>query len=426
MGQRVAIIDGCRTPFVKAGTDFVNLTSLDLAKIATSELINKTELDPETIDEIIMGTVFPPAFYTNLARELVIGLGLPSHIPGYTLGRACSSSIQTLTSGTESIMLGRADVVISGGAESLSQLQVPYPKEVILNLQKLYKAKSITEKLAVLTHLPFKELLPSMPEIAELSTGLSMGQHAELMARKNKISRAEQDKYSYESHLKAAKAVADGKFSKEVVTTYSIPDYKPVSEDNNLRKQPDLESIAKLKPAFDKKYGTVTAANSSPLTDGGSSVLIMSEKKAKELGYTPKAYIKEYAYVGVDPNDQILLGNAYSIPKVLERAKLSLKDMDYVEMHEAFAAQVLSTLKALASKKFAEEKLGKPEAVGEINPEIFNVYGGSVALGHPFGATGGRIVTTLANELQRTGRQFGLLSICAAGGMSVAMILERA
>jgi acetyl-CoA acyltransferase len=426
MGQRVAIIDGCRTPFTKAGTDFLNLSSLDLAKAATSELINKTELDPESIDEVIMGTVFPPAFYPNLAREIVIGLGLPTHIPGYTIGRACSSSVQSLTSGAESIMLGRAAVIISGGAESLSQLQVPYPKEVVLNLQKFARAKSITDKLAVIAQLPFKEFIPSIPDITELSTGLSMGQHAELMARKNNISREEQDKYSYESHRKAAKAMSEGKFSKEIAITYSVPDYKPISEDNNLRKEPNLESMAKLKPAFDKQYGTITAANSSPLTDGGSAVLIMSEDKAKELGYTPKAYIKEYAYVALDPHDQLLLGNAYAIPKVLDKAKLSLNDMDFIEMHEAFAAQVLSTIKALASKKFAEEKLGKSEAVGEINPEIFNINGGSLALGHPFGATGGRIVTTMANELQSSGKQYGLLSICAAGGMSVAMILERA
>ncbi len=423
--ERVAIIDGCRTPFAKAWTDFINLNSLDLAKIAASELINKTELDPEVIDEVIMGTVFSSINCPNIAREIVIGLGLPKRIPGFTLNRACSSSIQSLTCGAESIMAGKNQVVIAGGAESLSQVEVPYSQEIMLVLQKFSKAKSLQEKISLLTQINIKDLIPSMPNIGELSTGHSMGEHAEIMARKNGISRQEQDQYAYESHLKSAKAMEDGKFKKEVVTTYSIPEYKPVSEDNNIRKETSVASMAKLKPVFDKKYGTVTAANSSPLTDGGSSVLIMSEKRAKELGYKPKAYIKEYAYAALDPNDQLLLGNAYSIPLALDRSKLSLKDMDLIDMHEAFAVQVLSTIKALGSKKFAEEKLNRNEAIGEINQEIFNVNGGSVAIGHPFGATGGRMVTTLANELERRDKQFGLLSICAAGAMSVAMIIER-
>lgn len=341
MVQRVAVIDGYRTPFIKAWTDFSGLTSLDLAKTAVSELVNRTGIDTDIISEIIMGTVFPPTYYPNIAREIIIGLGLPFHIPGYTLTRACASGIQAITCGSESIMLGKSDVVIAGGSESLSQLQVNYPREVIQNLQKLSKVKTVAEKLSVISQISIKDLIPSMPEIAELSTGHSMGEHAEIMARTMGISRKEQDKYSYESHLKASKAYKDGKIQKETVTTFSLPEYKPIVFDNNIRKDPSLESMAKLKPVFDPKYGTVTAANSSPLTDGGSAVLLMSEKKAKKLGFKPKAFIKEYAYAALDPNDQLLLGNAYSIPKALDRAKMTLKDMDLIEMHEAFAVQVL-------------------------------------------------------------------------------------
>lgn len=425
-GKRIAIIDGKRTPFVKAWTSFSKLSSLDLAKTAISELINATEIDTEQIDELIMGTVFHPAYYPNIAREAVIGLGLPKRIPGYTLGRACSSSVQAITNGAESIMAGKNQVIIAGGSESLSQLQVAYPQDIIHGLQKLSKSKNITDKISQLSSLNIKDLIPSMPDITELSTGHSMGEHAEFMARKNGISREEQDKFTYDSHYKAAKAMSAGIFKEEIAVTFSLPDYSPVYEDNNIRKEPSLASMAKLKPVFDKKYGTITAANASPLTDGASAVLIMSETKAKELGYQPKAYIKDYAYAALDPSDQLLLGNAYSIPMVLDKCGLSLDDIDIIEMHEAFAAQVLSTLKALASKEFANEKLGRKEAVGEIDPEKLNIYGGSVALGHPFGATGGRIVTSLANELQRSGKQYGLLAICAAGGMSVAMIIEKA
>jgi acetyl-CoA acyltransferase len=422
--ERVALIEGIRTPFVKSWTSFEKMNSLDLAKVAVNELLNKTELDAGNVDEIIMGTVFPPTYYPNIAREVIIALGLPMNIHGFTLTRACASGLQAVTSGAESIMTGRNKVVIAGGTESLSQLQVNYSQELVTVLQKISKVKSMTEKANLLTQLSLKDLIPSTPDIKELSTGNSMGEHAEKMARKYKISREEQDKYAYSSHLKAAVSISENKINNEIVTTYPPNEYNPVKEDNNIRKNPDYNSISKLKPVFDKNYGTVTAANASPLTDGASAVVLMSESKAKEFGYKPKAFIKSFEYASINPFEDLLLGNAFSLPKALKRAGLTINDIDIFEMHEAFAVQVLATLKCLSSKSFCNDKLGLKNEI-EINPEIFNVSGGSIAIGHPFGATGGRILNTLANELQRREKQYGLISICAAGAMSVSMVIER-
>jgi acetyl-CoA acyltransferase len=253
-----------------------------------------------------------------------------------------------------------------------------------------------------------------------------MGESAEKMAKENGISREAQDKFAYNSHTRAAKATADGRFKDEVMTVTVPPDYDTIVEaDNLIRGDTTLEALAQLKPVFDRQWGTITAGNASPLTDGASAMLLMSEDKAKALGIKPIGFIKSYAYAALDPFDQLLQGPVFAIPKALDRAKLTLKDINVIEMHEAFAAQVLSNIQWLGSKKIAEERLGRSEAVGEIDPEKINLTGGSIAIGHPFGATGARIVTTVCNELQRTGQQYGLISVCAAGGQGSAIIVER-
>lgn len=423
--DRVAIVDGVRTPFVRAFAEFKDLSSTDLAKFAVRELLQRTELDPELLDEIIMGTVLPPTAAPNVAREIVLGLGLPRRIPGFTVTRACASSTQALINAAEGILCGNYEVVIAGGTESMSNVPVTYSKSVVDSLMALSKARTLTGRMKALTGLRLEELVPKAPEIAETATGKSMGQHAEIMARKNGISRQEQDEFALQSHLRAAAAAEDGRTAQELCPVWSPPAFAPVEKDGMVRTDTSLGALGALKPAFDRRYGSLTAGNSSGLTDGASAVLVMSESRARELGYSPLAYVRSWSSTSLDPEDQLLLGPAYAIPSALDKAGLTLAEMDLVEMHEAFAAQVLSVLKALESADFAREKLGRDEPVGTVDRAKLNVNGGSIALGHPFGATGTRIVLNAARELARRDARYACLSLCAAGAMGTAMVLER-
>jgi acetyl-CoA acyltransferase len=324
------------------------------------------------------------------------------------------------------IARGYADTVVAGGAESLSDVPILFSKNFSDALVSASKQKSVGGKLGAFTKIRPKDLAPDTPAIAESTTGLTMGESAEKMAKENGISREAQDKFALQSHHRAAEATKSGRFKEEVMTVVVPPGYDNVVEtDNLIRGDSTLEAMSKLRPVFDRKYGTITAANASPLTDGSAAVLLMSEERAKALGIKPIGFIKSYAYAATDPFDQLLQGPVFALPTALERAKIKLEDIGVIEMHEAFAAQVLSNIQWLGSKRIAQEKLGRSEAVGQIDPEKINRTGGSIALGHPFGATGARIVTTVCNELQRTGEQYGLVTVCAAGGMGVAMILER-
>lgn len=425
--RRVAVIEGLRTPFAKSWTEYAQLSTLDLARRAVQELLERTELDTNELDEIVMGAVLPPTYTPNLAREIVISLGLPARIPGFTLGRACASSMQSVTSAAESILAGTHNVVIAGGAESLSHIPIQYSQRMVDSLLAFRKARSMQGRLKALGRIkPAEDLIPKMPDLTEQATGLTMGQHAEQMAREWGISREEQDAYALMSHQRAAAATADGRLTKEMAAVFAPPDAHPVTTDNSVRGDTNMEAMGRLKPAFDKRYGTLTAGNSSGLTDGGSAVLLMSEEKAKALGYKPKAFIKSWAYAALNPEQGLLMGPSYATPIALDRAGLTLKDMDLIDMHEAFAAQVLCNLKAFASVSFAKEKLGRDMPIGAVDMDRFNVNGGSIALGHPFGATGTRMIITAANELQRRKGQYALLAICAAGAMGAAMVLERA
>jgi len=425
-GKRVAIVYGVRTPFIKSGTLFKNLSAQELGRIATVELINRIEIDPKEIDEVIFGTVIPSPKAPNLAREISLGAGIPSSVPAYTVSRACASANQAITNAAESIMSGNADVVVAGGAESLSDMPVLFSKRFRAFLYDSYKGKNLIQKIKPFLNLHLRDLAPDIPALAEPSTGLTMGESAEKMARENHISREDQDAFAYRSHMLAHKATADGVLKKEIIHTLIPPDFSMVANfDNGIRGDTSIEALSKLRPVFDRKYGTVTAANSSPLTDGASSLILMAEEKAKSLGYEPLGYIRSYAYTALSPDDQLLMGPAYATPIALERAGLTLRHIDLVEMHEAFAAQALSNIRAFASKKFAQEKLGRSEPIGEIDMDRFNVYGGSIAIGHPFGATGGRLTITILNELRRRGGNFGLITVCAAGALGMAMVVER-
>ncbi|HTY06176.1 MAG TPA: acetyl-CoA C-acyltransferase [Gemmatimonadales bacterium] len=412
-GRRVAIVAGCRTPFAKSGTVFKDVLAVDLARHAGRELIERTNLDPREIDEVIYGQVVASPLVPNVAREVSLLPQLPKEVPAYTVNRACASSGQAVTNAADQIARGHADVVLAGGVESLSDIPILHTRRMAQVLTDFSKAKSLGARLAILARIRPRDLVPVSPAIAEPSTGETMGQSAEKMAKENGITREAQDQWALRSHRLAAQGTADGRLTAEIVPWFPADGGAPVTADNGIRTDTSLEQMARLKPVFDRRYGSVTAANSSPLTDGASAVLLMSEDAAKALGYRPLAYLKSYAVAAVDPGWQLLQGPIWAVPKALERAGITWGDLGLLEVHEAFAAQVLSNFKGWGDKGW------------NVNPDIINVMGGSIAIGHPFGATGGRVITTLANEMNRRDVQFGLVSICAQGGMAFACVLER-
>jgi acetyl-CoA acyltransferase len=425
-GRRVAIIAGVRTPFAKAGTVLKDLTAIDLGKRCVAELIQRTELDGTQVDALIYGTVVPSVIAPNIAREVSLMPMLPKGVQAFSVGRACASANQAITDGADQIALGHAHVVIAGGAESLSNVPILHSRTMAEKLVALSRSKSAAASARIVSSIRPRDLVPITPAIAEPTTGETMGESADKMAKLNRIPREEQDQFSLRSHRLANVGTEDGRLTAEIAPLYVPPGFDTVVErDNGIRADTSLEQLAALRPVFDRKYGTVTAGNASPLTDGGSAVLLMSEERARTLGYRPLAWIRSYAYAALDPGEQLLMGPVLAAPVALQRAGLSLRDMDLIEMHEAFAAQVLSNLRGFESKTWAE-RAGFSEPVGEVDRAKLNVMGGSIAIGHPFGATGGRILTTLTNELARRGGQFGLLTVCAAGGMGHAMVIERA
>lgn len=425
-GRRVAVVAGVRTPFAKAGTALKNLSAIELGKICVAELLQRTELDGKEVNAVVYGTVVPSVLAPNIAREVSLLPLLPKGVEAVTVSRACASANQAVTDAVDQIVLGHHDIVIAGGAESLSNVPILHSRSMSEKLVALSKAKTLGQRLAIAASIRPKDFVPITPAIAEPSTGETMGESAEKMAKINHVSREEQDQFALRSHRLAAVGVEDGRLTAEIQPTWVPPSYEEtLTSDNGIRKDTSIEQLRGLKPVFDRRYGSVTAGNASPLTDGGSAVLLMSEEKAKALGYRPLAYVRSYAYAALDPGEQLLMGPVLAAPVALERAKLTLKDMDLIEMHEAFAAQVLCNLRGLASRDWAQ-RAGYSKPVGEVDRSKLNVMGGSISIGHPFGATGGRILTTLCNELARRDAQFGLMTVCAAGGMGHAMIVERA
>jgi acetyl-CoA acyltransferase len=330
------------------------------------------------------------------------------------VNRACASSTQAVTAAHDQIAFGHADIILAGGVESLSDIPILASRRLTDVLVTASKAKTLGSRIATFARIRPRDLIPVSPAIAEPSTGESMGQSAEKMAKENHISREAQDRWALRSHQLAAKGTADGRLTAEIAPWFpERAGGAVVASDNGIRSDTSLEQMAKLRPVFDRRYGSVTAANSSPLTDGASAVLLMAEEVARALGYEPLAFVRAYAVAAVDPGWQLLQGPVWAVPVALERAGIQWKDLGLIEMHEAFASQVLSNLQGFAAKGW------------EINEDIINVMGSSIAIGHPFGATGGRLVTTLANEMKRRDVQFGLISVCAQGGMASAVVLER-
>lgn len=425
-GRRVAIVAGLRTPFVKSGGEFRDLSAVDLGAVVVNELVARSGIAAKEFDAVVFGQVIPSPLATLIGREMVLRTSLPRSVQAHTVSRACATSIQAATAAGDQIALGHSDCAVAGGAESLSDAPIFASRPLAQALVATSRAKGVVDKVKAFSGLDWKkDLVPVPPALKEPTTGLTMGESAEQMAQKNGISREAQDAFAYQSHRRAAEAWAAGRFDGEVMHVAVPPRYDRVAaKDNIVRADATLDALASLKPVFDRKYGTITAGNASPLTDGAAAVILMSEEKVKALGLRPLGWLRSYAYAALDPKDQLLQGPAYAAPVALDRAGLALGDMDLVDMHEAFAAQVLSNLQAFASKAFAEEKLGRPRPMGEVDPARLNVNGGSIALGHPFGATGARMITQTLRELGRRKGAHALLTVCAAGAIGAAVVLD--
>lgn len=422
--ERIAIISGLRLPFAKQSTAYQGIAAVDLGKAVVAELLSRSGIEKSLVEQLVFGQVVQMPAAPNIAREIVLGTEMSVSTDAYSVSRACATSFQAIANVAESMMAGHISVGIAGGADSSSVLPIGVTKKMAGTLLSLSKAKSIGQKLSLISSLRLTDLLPVAPAVAEYSTGLRMGDTAEQMAKRYHISREQQDELAHRSHQLAAKAWEIGVLEQEVMTAYMPPFKQAFTQDNNIRANSVLSSYAKLRPAFDRKFGTVTAANSTPLTDGAAAVLMMTESRARALGYTPLGYIRSFAFSAIDVWQDMLLGPSYATPIALKRAGLTLQDLTLIDMHEAFAAQTLANIKLFSSRQFAQEKLGLSKEIGEVDMDKFNVLGGSIAYGHPFAATGARMVTQTLHELRRRGGGFGLTTACAAGGLGAAMILE--
>jgi acetyl-CoA acyltransferase len=424
--SRAVVVKGLRTPFVKAGGVFGSLTSLDLGAAVVRELIERAEVDPAEIDQIVFGQAIPTLLAPSIAREVGLASALPRGVEAHTVSRACATSLQAFTDVSSAMALGVSQVAIAGGTESMSDVPIFTSRPLSRALVKASRARTLPERLRAFAGLKPKDLVPIPPAIAEYSTGLTMGQSAEKMAKENHVSRSWQDEIALASHQRAAAAWKAGVFDAQVMHVPVPPTYGTTgTTDDIVRADASLEALSKLKPVFDRAHGSVTAGNSSPLTDGAAALLVMREDRARALGLQPLGALRAFAYAATDPADQLLQGPAYAAPIALDRAGMSLKDIDLVEMHEAFAAQVASNLQAFASPEFAS-KIGRSAPLGEVDPDRLNVHGGSIALGHPFGATGARIVMQALDALARRNKRTALCTVCAAGGLGAAVVLERA
>lgn len=441
----VVIVEGVRTPFAKADTKLKNVHAAELGRVALKELLARTNLDPELIEEVIVGNTGNPPDAINIGRVVALNAGIPQRTSAYTVHRNCASALESISSGYERIKSGTMDIVAAGGTENMSQMPVLFPREFISIFERLGKAKTTGQRLSALGSLlgadlkqvvelvttgpmqkaPHKPVISLLEGLTDPFVGKNMGETAELLAKEWQISREDQDRFALRSQERAVAAQKAGRLAEEITPVFLPPKYSEVvTADAGPRENQSLEILAKLRPIFEKKTGNITAGNSCPVTDGAAMVLLMSREKAESLGYKPIASIRSYGFAGLEP-ERMGLGPAYASPLALKRAGLSLSDIGLIEINEAFAAQVIACMKAFDSDKFAQEKLGLSKAVGAIDPEKLNVNGGAIALGHPVGATGTRLVLTLMKEMRRRDVQFGLATLCIGGGQGGAMVLER-
>lgn len=406
-----------------SGTQYAKLMPHELARHALMQIMNRTGIPKEVIDYIIYGTVIQEVKTSNIAREAALSAGFSDKTPAHTVTMACISSNVAMTTGIGYIASGAYDVILAGGVESMSDVPIRHSRKMRGLMLKANKAKTLPQTLSLLASFRPSFLVPELPSVSEFSSGETMGHSGDRLAAAFGITRKEQDEYALRSHTLAQEAQEKGYFTDLV--PFKVPGVDNIVDKDNGIRVSTPEQLAKLKPAFVKPHGTVTAANASFLTDGASACLITTEAKAKELGLKPRAYLRDFLYVSQDPVDQLLLGPAYGIPKVLEKAGLQLNDIDVWEIHEAFSGQILANLKAMDSDWFAKNYMGRSSKVGTPPLSKWNNWGGSLSIGHPFGATGVRLAAHTANRLVREDGQLGLIAACAAGGQGVAMIVER-
>ncbi|KFM77082.1 Trifunctional enzyme subunit beta, mitochondrial, partial [Stegodyphus mimosarum] len=421
--KNVVLVEGVRTPFLMSGTDYNNIMAHDLQRHALLSLVRRTGIPKEIIEYIIVGTVIQEVRTSNIAREASLGGGFSLYTPAHTVTQACISANQAITTAHGQLASGQIDVAVAGGVEFLSDVPIRFNRSMRKLMLSANKAKTPVQKLGLLLKLRPGHLVPEAPGVAEFSTGETMGHSGDRLAAAFNVSREEQDQYALRSHTLANKAAQQGFLTDIEPITVPGKD-TPIKNDNGIRVS-SLEQMAKLKPAFIRPHGTVTAANASFLTDGASACLLMTEEKALSLGLKPKAYLRHYVYTSQDPKDQLLLGPTYSTAKILDKTGLTLNDIDVFEFHEAFAGQILANFKAMDSDWFAQNYMNRKKKVGVPPIEKFNTWGGSLSIGHPFGATGVRLVTTAANRLIKEGGQYALVAACAAGGLGHGMIVER-
>lgn len=424
--RSVVLVEAARTPFLRSQGAFADLMAYELGAMAVSGLLARTRLDPKAVDRLVMGTVIADPRTSNLAREVAMVSGMPKECAAFTVTAACVSSLVAASSGIEAIASGQAGVVIAGGAELLSDPPIRVRRPLRKRLMAAQKARGIGGFLAAMKGLKPADLLPEVPALAEFTTGLTMGENGERLAKRLGITREEQDAWALASHQRAARATADGHLGAEIVPALVPPGFVPITRDDGIRGDTTLEKLARLPPVFDRRFGTVTAGNSSFLTDGASACLLASEERAKALGLVPRARVAASAFVAVDPLEELLLGPVFAIPKALDEAGIGLADVGVFELHEAFAVPVVAAMKLLADEGFCRERLGRTKAAGTIPREKLNAWGGSLSLGHPFGATGGRLLGTCARRMEKEGARYGVVSACAAGALGHAIVLSRA
>jgi len=427
-GPEVWVVDGLRSPFVKSGTVLKDVKAVPLGVYVLRDLLYKLNLDPKKIDEVVIGNTGNPEDAANISRIIALEAGIPKDVPAYTVHRNCASALEAISQGFLKIKAGVAKTVVVGGTESMSNLPLLFSKPMTELFAGLMTARTIPQKLSILSKFRpayLKPIIAIQEGLTDAVCGLNMGQTAELLARENGISREEQDRFALRSHIRAVEATERGRFKKEIAPMALPPKYaRFLDEDLGPRKGQTMEALGKLKPYFDRRNGTVTVGNACPITDGSSMLMLMRADAAKAEGYTPLGRIRSYAFAGLEP-ERMGLGPAYSTPKALDAAGVGMKDIGLVELNEAFAAQVLAVVKAFSSRKFAQEKLGRTEAIGEIRDEILNVNGGAIALGHPVGTTGCRLVLTLLKEMQERDVQLGLATLCIGGGQGGSVVVER-
>lgn len=420
--KNIVIVDGIRLPFAQTSTIYSSELAVDLQRLAIKSLLTKTALPKDQIDHVICGTVIQEVRTSNIARESAINSGIAPSVGAYTVSMACISSNQAICDAAEKIAAGKADVVIAGGVETFSDVPIRLTRPLRQKLITLPKAMKKGGTMGAMRHmmkgLKMKDLGVETPAISNFTTGEVMGRSSDRLASKFGVSREDQDGFTVRSHLNAHRAHEDGFYEGEVVP------YKGSTVENGIKGDSTMESVGRLKPAFVKPHGTHTAANSSFLTDGAAATLVMSEEKALELGYKPLAYLRDWVFKGCDPFEELLLGPTYCTKAIFDRNNLSMSDIGVFEIHEAFAGQILSNLTAMSSQSFADDNFGG-KVVGSVDMDKMNTKGGSLALGHPFGATGSRLVTTASRRLQQEQERFALIAACADGGLGHACILER-